>query len=359
MPRLRLRPVAYALIVLSCVAIGVRNAESCLVCVTYPQQSAADHLIESSCVVFAREDPKRLFSYATVEVLKGTADDKPIELLVNRDTRRRLAGDPKQVVVLAYHAESQSWRPLGIADVTYAAVVRRVLLLSSQWQGEEGRKRRVEFFLPLFGHENRVLHDLAYLEMARAPYSTIKQLGRSVPRGHIDRVIHDPRLIQWRPLALLMLAQSEAPRDREFISESFRSAARYSSTTNLAALATAYIELESTDALSFIDREYLQNRDRTLEEIQQIHQALSLHGTEGRTELRDQVVHGYAMILRNYPQLAPRVATDLAAWGSTDLVQELTQIESSDAGLNYAERKAIRQYLRLASTAFNSARIDD
>lgn len=356
---LRLSPVAYAFLTLLSVVVGVRNAESCLVCVTYPQQSAADHLIESPCIVFAREDPKRPFSYGVVEVLKGKADDKPIELLVNRNTRRRLAAEPKHVVVLAYNVADESWRPLGIADATYVAVVRRVLLLSSQWQGDEGRNRRVEFFLLLFGHENRLLHDLAYLEMTKAPYPVIKRLGRNVSRDHIDRVLHDPRLMEWRPLTLLMLAQSDTARDREYISESFHSAARYSSTTNLAALATACIELEPTKALSFIDRKYLQDRDRTLEEIRQIHRALSLHGTEGRTELRDQVVHGYAAILRNYPQLAPLIATDLAAWGRTDLVQELAQIESSDVALNYAERKAVRHYLGLASTAFKSARIDD
>lgn len=359
MSRIRLKSMVYALAVGSCVAVGVRTAESCLVCVTFPQRSAADHLIESPCVVFAREDPARPFSYAVIESLKGTADDKPIDLLVNRDTRRRLAADPKQVAVLAYDDEQQFWRPLGIADTTYAAVVRRVLLLSPQWQGERGQRRRVEFFLPLFGHDNPVLRDLAYLEMAKAPYSTIKQLGRNVSRDDIDRVIHDPRLIQWRPLTLLMLAQSGAPADHEFISKSFHSAARYSSTTNLAALTTAYIEIESTDALSFVDREYLQNRDRTTEELRQIHRALSLHGTEGRRELRDQIVSGYADILRNHPQLAPQVAADLVSWQRTELVERLTQIESSDAALNYAERKTIRQYLRSASTPFKSARIDD
>ena len=83
------------------------------------------------------------------------------------------------VVVLTRDGEDSRWRNLGVADAAYVAVVRRLVAFAPQWRGPQGMQR-VEFFLPLFGHENSTIHELAYLELARAPSRDDQTAG---PRG--------------------------------------------------------------------------------------------------------------------------------------------------------------------------------
>ena len=66
---------------------------ACLVCITLPERTIADRVIEAETVVLAREDPARPFSYAPVEPLKGDVSADPIPFLVDSTMRRRLAAD--------------------------------------------------------------------------------------------------------------------------------------------------------------------------------------------------------------------------------------------------------------------------
>ena len=120
-----------------------------------------------------------------------------------------------------------------------------------------------------------------------------------------------------------MLTQSDKAIDRRFIIESFHSAERFSSVTNLAALAAAYIELDGEAAISLITRRYFGDRDRGKEELLEVQKALSLHGSEGRTDLRNQIVASYAVLLKNHPDMAQRVAADLLAWKRSELAEQL------------------------------------
>jgi hypothetical protein len=320
-------PTRFILCCLLAAFIGLHRKPTfaCPVCIAYPQKSAADVLIESPCIVFAREDPDRPLSYAAVEVLKGSADSTPIDLFVDSRTRRMLATYPDRVVVLARDGKDGGWRNLGIADATYAAIVRRIAVFAPRWQGPEGNQRRVEFFLQFFGHENRLIFELAYLELARASYDTIKRLGHVVPREQIEPVLRSRSYVQWRGLAILMLAQTGEPNDEQYIVRSFRLAERFGLTKDLAAWATAAIELEGAEAVSFVERRYFRQPDRKQEELVEVVKALSLHGTEGRTDLRDQIVVSYAALLDIHPQMSEYVAKDLAAWKRTELSQRLSE----------------------------------
>jgi hypothetical protein len=279
-----------------------------------PQTTAADLLIESDVVVFAREDPGKPFSYQAVEVLKGALDSTAIDLFVNSSTRRRLEVNKTLVVVLARDSRDQSWRTVGIADGTYQQVVRRILAVSQDWIGPNGAERRCEFFLTLLGHKNRALFELAYLELGRAPYRTIKRAGRNVSREDLLPLLQRREYIEWRPLAILMLSQSANAQDRESIDEHFANCCEFSLTTDLAAWATAYIELNGATAIKRIDREYFANPGRSDKEVRAVVAALSLHGQDGHTHLRDQIVRSYEMAIRNHSVTSEQIAKELAKW---------------------------------------------
>ncbi len=202
-------------------------------------------------------------------------------------------------------------------------LVRQILAHAPRWQEPEGNRRRADFFVPFFGHENPLIYELAYLELARAPYSTIKRLSREVPPDTIDRILSRPQYFEWRSLAILMLAHSGVTEDKRHIRESFRTAERFGLTTNLAAWAAACVELDDAEAVSFIQSTYFQNPDRKQDEILEVVKALSMHGTEGRTELRDQIVEAYEDLLDVHPEVSGYVAKDLIAWNRAELADRL------------------------------------
>ena len=65
-----------------------------------------------------------------------------------------------------------------------------------------------------------------------------------------------------------------------------------------------------------------------------MHKALSLHGSEGRTKLRDQIIAVYGRLLDTHPSMAEPIARDLIAWNRSDLADRLQALEGMPAGHN-------------------------
>jgi hypothetical protein len=288
------------------------GVDACICCLSMPQTTVADRLIESDVVVFAREDPDKPYSFQALEVLKGTLDSTPIELFVDSPNRRRLKFNRNLVVVLVRDRTDQSWRMVGIANDFYRQVVRRILAFAHEWTGPTGAEKRCKFFAPLFGNENRALSELAYLELGRAPYRTIKRFGQFVPREDLIPFLKRKEYIKWRPLAILLLSQSNDAQDRVSIEKNFAACSEYSLKTNLAAWATAYIELNGANAIERIEREYFSKPGRSDKEVRETVIALSLHRQDGNSQLHDQIVRSLETANRNYPTVTQQIAIELA-----------------------------------------------
>lgn len=310
------------IIMLAAVGLGTTGApiEACTICTPFPKKSAADFLIESQTVVFARHDPQNPFSYKMVETLKGKPKSACIGLFVDSATRRILRANHDYVVVLYRAGEKSDWKNLGVADEEYQQVVRRLLVFASDWQGKDGAQKRLKFFLPYLCHENRALCELAYLELGRAPYSLIRQVGKSVTSKDLDDFLERRQYREWRSLAILMLAQQANEQDRDYIIKNFRDCVQFSMTKNLAAWATAYIELKQAGAIDEIEREYLSNPTRTPEELRAVIRALSTHGRNGHTHLRERIVKSYRIGLVIHPFISKQVTPDLKDWSELTIV---------------------------------------
>ena len=174
------RRVLCAFFAMCFVAVSWNRVEACRVCFLLPKKTAADFLIESELVVLARENLDQPFCYSAVENLKGHSTIAKFGLFVDSTTRRLLKANPKYAVVLVRKNEDDPWQSLGIADSQYQEVIKRILAFSEQWTSEGGSKDRYKFFLSLLGSKNRTIFELAYLELGRAPYSTIKKMAKLV-----------------------------------------------------------------------------------------------------------------------------------------------------------------------------------
>ncbi|MHC4225113.1 MAG: hypothetical protein ACYSX0_20005 [Planctomycetota bacterium] len=296
---------------------AAETAHACQICYPFPKKSIVDHLTECDSVVLAREDPQRPFHFRAIELLKGIAPKEPIDLFLDSVTRRILKFHPDRSVLLA-KAGQGAWRRLALVDATLMPVVRDILKRAPNWQLPN--TARFEYFARLFGHDHPQIRDLAHLEVARAPYSDIRRLGRSFPRAKVLAGLRDPRYVEWWALHILLLAQSGDARDQQRIIESLRSAERFESTMQLGAWATAFIEIEGEKAIEFLESRYFRG-SRRVEELNAVAAALSVHGSSGRTELRDRIVASYEVLLTQHPAMAPRIVGDLLAWRRWEMAE--------------------------------------
>ena len=332
-------------------------AHACLICFPYPERTAADVLLESATVVLAREHPDKPFSYLPEEVLKGNADGVKIDLFLDSSTRQILVVHPDRAVVLVRKRVGEDWRSLGLVDVACQGIVRQILAFTAQWQPLESKNQgRLTFFAPLLGHAHPWIRELAYLEVGRAPYSEITRLSAMVSRSDLWTLLRNVRYIEWHALAILMLAHTGNTQDRAYIVETFDSHQRFGIVTNIAAWATAYIELEDAAAIAVIEARYFRNPARTTAELVEVMKALSVHGSDGHTHLRDRIVASYGALLDVHPGMASYVAKDVLAWQRWDFTGRLAKLMEAQAEVDPLGAYMIELYLSQAQGAQHSAR---
>jgi hypothetical protein len=335
----------------------VQAANACQVCIPLPTKTLADRLLEADALVMAREDPERPFHYVAVETLKGDPGDEPIDAFLPSKNRRMLARHPERRMLLARAEPGGGWAALGIADGDYERVVRRIVQHAGAWRPmETNNRQRLAAFAPLLGHADSRLHETAYLEIARAPYADIRRIATEVPTDKVRGMLDEPRYLKWRSLAILMLAQSTDPADRERIRTTFADKQRLGSTLNLAAWATAYLAIEGAGGLDDIQGWYLTRPGPSRDELREIVKALSvMAGAE--VAMREPVAAAYRNLLEVHPSLASDVSHDLIAWRRWDFVEQIQGIREGMAGQDPLAAYALGLYLRSASRAARSERI--
>jgi len=307
------RPLA-VIAILALLGGAGQPLEACRICLPLPKESIADLLIESESAVLAREDPERPFHFVPVEILKGKPPKERIGLLLDSVTRRLLKAYPHRSVLLA---KAGTWQRVAAVDKTVRPVIDEILERSATWTHSEDA--RFEYFSKLFAHEHPVLRTLAHLEVARAPYGRIRKLGRHLDRATIRAPLEDARLLEWWALHILLLAQSNDPRDRRQITETIRSLETFSDPLHLGAWATAYIEIEGEKAIQYLEARYFR-RAPPAKQLRRVLMALSVQGASGRTELRDRIVASYKVAIEQHPGLTSPVLDDLIAWKRVELI---------------------------------------
>ena len=340
-----------------------------MICIPLPESTAADRLIAADIVVLARENPDKPFSYLAVEVLKGELDDRKIDLFVNSQTRRRLTKNPEGAVVLAFgggpmvrvsgpwrdspatsKTSPRQWQVLGYASPEYRQVVQEVLMAFPRWQGTSGLEQRAQFFIPYLSSTEKAVRELAYLEVGMASYDTIRLADESVSDEQVQTFLAEDRYLEWRSLFILLLGVNATEADREVIRTQMDSNRRWSRNLNLSAWAAALIEVDDKEAIDWLEANYLGDRYRKPENVEEILKAMSVHGNRKVPELRARIIESYGSLIRTQPQLAGWVARDLLVWGDWRYRQALDDLRQSAADLDSASAYAIDTYVRRAAS---------
>ena len=238
-----------AAVAVMCIAILAGRAEACVVCIPFPKETITDRLLKSDVVVFARENPDQAFSFIAVEVHKGELEEPAINLFLNSATRQRLKANPGQFVVLAHGGPDEGWRPAGYGTAAYQSLVKEILARAPNWSKPGGAEIRARFFFPYLADTDRAVRELAYLEVGRASYETIRQADTFVPDALLHRFLANPQYIEWRALYILLLGVDANSDEQEMIRAAVERHARFNLTLNLGAWATALIEIDGDDAI--------------------------------------------------------------------------------------------------------------
>ena len=311
--------MAFAVLILSAIP-----ALACPVCITAPERTVADWILDSETVVLAREDPSKPFAFVPVQVLKGSVGAAPIPFLVDSTTQQRLRAVPEDAVLLvrasvgatqpfALAKPQAEWQRLAYVDAPYRTLIGQILSLRNDWRADQTGRTRFAFFEALLDHEDPAIRDLALSEIARAPYRLVRTMTLRLASAEIIRSLRDPTMIQWAPTYILLLGQSNDPVGRELIRGTVRTGAIYGAQSNLAAWATALIEIDGPEGISMIAQDYLRASRRSPAELTAIITAFGVHGSDGDPALRPVIVAEYHRLAHTNPEVAPIIAHYLAS----------------------------------------------
>ena len=294
-----------------------------------------------------------------VEVIRG--DDSPGAAIdgtaVNRlDSGAAVKGKP----LLLMRANTwQSWAnlgPVGAADAGWlrelAAAKRTTDMTEAEWQAH------VAFMLPYLENAEPMVAEIAYGELASAPYSALRTLKGRLDLQAIRQWIGDPQLAKRQRLYTLLLGIAGDATDAAAIEQRLDAAWIARDTTNLGPMLAADLELRGPSRMAWIDARYIGDRDRTVQELQAALLALSVQGGANATIPRARVIESYRRFIDVHKPFAGFVAQDLAAWNDWDAVPEYIALMRSDIAQHPASRYAMWSYLKESPRADARAAID-
>ena len=267
-----------------------------------------------------------------------------------------LSKNLKDVAVFGKKDSSDDWRYIAYADREYKTFVREIILKADSWQNFKGRLSRLDFFAERLTSSNPRIREQAYLEVGRAPYSSIKRIAGSIQRQQIREFLANWRLVEWHSLYILILGQSRHADDRAYIRNKLENYAQYKLTRNLSAWVAAFVESQPDFGVEEIEKLYFSTRDRAQDELEEILKGFSVLGSEGGipfkpeiVDRRHRIVKSYATLLDNYPIMAGLVAIDLTNWKTRALVAQLSRIKNGEPTLDPKSLFAVNYYLSIAS----------
>ncbi len=253
----------------------------------------------------------------------------------------------------------QSWANVGAVGVEHVSWLRELAATKpttaktdAEWQVETA------LVLPYLENPEPLVGEIAYGELARAPYSALRSL-----KGHLDvqalrRWTADPQLAKRHSLYTLLLGIGGGATDAEYIAQRLEAAWKAHDAANLGPMLAASLELSGPSRMAWIDARYMNDRERTIPELQAVLLALGVQGSVNTAIPRERVIESYRTFIAVHTPLAGFVAQDLAAWNYWDAGSDYVTLLRSDSPQHPASRYAMLSYLKQSPRADAKAAID-
>ena len=329
-----------------CVSAAVA---ACPLCLGAGQQTKAQQLVTAQQAVLAlpTADPSR---FRVIEVVKGERpSSKTVEGGYGRFGPAIETAAPKsdKLVLLVREDPLPVWSVVGTIGAEHLGLLRRLGAGKRAADMSAGEWRaRVALMLPYLEHHDKLVADMAYGELATAPYAALFVAKPRLAASTVRHWLADPSLGARESLYTLLLGITGNADDAAAIERRLDAAWAHGDEMKLGALIAADLQLRGVERMAWVDDHYLRDPRRSTHEIEAALLALSAHGTANSAIPRVRVIDSYRLFIREHKDIAGYVAQDLASWQYWDAVPEYVALMKSDVRQQYPSQIAIVGYLR-------------
>ena len=320
---------------------------ACPLCLGSFQPTAAQQLVDVRQSVLAVPTPDAS-RFRVIEVIKG---ERPTSGTIEGGYPRTAsdAALPKsgKPLLLVRDDSWPMWTIVGAVGADHVTWLRKLAAgkRSAEISAEEWRAR-VALVLPYLENPEPLVAEIAYGELAAAPYAAMRTAKPRLDAPAVRRWLADPKLVAREPLYLLLLGFAGNAQDAAALEQRLEAAWKSGDATNLGSLLAADLELRGASCLAWVEAKYLRDRARSPAEVKSALLALSVQGNANDAIPRERVIQSYRVFMVEHKDIAGYVAQDLATWRYWDAVPEYVALMKSDVRQQYPSRLAIIQYLR-------------
>lgn len=343
---------------------GLGRALACAICLSAVSVTTGQKLDAADQIALASEasDGER---FQLAQAIKGApAIGTVVEASSDHDHAHTVPAQTGALYLLARNGLSGNWTNFGATGVNNAAWLREFaktgdglvtaaspspLPVSNNVQAApDNTNWRQRLFLigPYLQSQDSLAAEIAFEELARAPYESVRWLKPMLDAGTIRAWLDDPALSPLQSPYFLLLGVAGGSEDAAMLEGHLDKARTSHDATHLAAMLAAYLELSGPSRIQWITENYLTDRSRSLPEIEATLLAFYTHGRAGGVISRQQVVHAFRTFIRERRPMAGFVAPYLAEWKAWDAVPDYIQVLQSKAVKDPAGQFAILAYLR-------------
>ena len=285
--------------------------------------------------------------FRITDVVKGNdaLGDIIADSVTGIDVAARVGVDPW---LLVGDGNTARWISLGSIGAWHGDWLRQLVAFD---RSDAGWRRRIAFVLPYLENPDPLVAEIAVGEVARAPYATLDVAKSRIDPKVIEGWLDNPKLAMRSVPFALLLGFAGGPTDAGRLEQRIDNARESHSSTNLAALITADLQLRGPSRVDWVEEMYLADRERLMPEIEAALLALGVHGDTDGVVSRERVIQAYRVFMRKRPPMAGFVAHELAEWGYWDAVTEYAALLQSDAIKDPASEFAVGRYLQRAADA--------
>ena len=330
------------------------GAIACPLCMGAFQQSKAQELVSAPHAVLAvpTADPSR---FRVIEIVKG---ERPASGTIEGGYPRngpalQAAGSASGRPVLLIRDDLfPTWTVLGRIGADHAGWLRKLAegKPAAQMSPEDWRAR-VALVMPYLEDAEPLAAELAYGEVAAAPYAALLAARPAISAPVVRRSEANPAKSAWQPVNLLLLGIAGDAHDARALEKRLEAAHAAGDAANLGSLIAADLQLRGPARLAWVEENYLVDRRRSSAEIEAALLALSVHGNASAAISRERVIASYRTFMNAHRDIAGYVARDLAAWQCWDVVPEYVALMKSGTPQQYPSKIAIVAYLRQSPNA--------
>lgn len=330
------------------------DAVACRICVDPSRSSLVQSLELRSDAVLARRDEAGM-GYVVVDTIVGKMRSG------TRIVEPSLRSAPVPVrdstaALLVRDAATARWRHVAVVERDLTERLRVFADMKPTRDMElEDWTARTRYFVDLLADEDPLLAETAYLEIARAPYAAIRELGPHIPAAQLAAWLAHPDRYR-EPLYPLLLGAAGGEQAAANLEALRRTAFATRDAEPLAAAATALLEIHGEPWLEQLFTDYLsKDSPASLPEIQAVITALSVQGGAGGNIRKPAVLDLYERFIEARPALAGFVTPDLIDWERWEFTARLQATLETDGPVHPASRFLIIRYMAQAADHARSA----